>query len=115
MHSFAVSTPVESQRIDKWLWCARIYKTRALAAKAAASGAVRLTRGAATSRVEKASVLVRPGDRLAFLAGGRLRILEIEAIASRRGPAAEARQLYRDRSAPPADLARQEVSPCSTG
>ncbi|MEZ5927217.1 MAG: hypothetical protein R3C55_01880 [Parvularculaceae bacterium] len=55
-----------SQRIDKWLWCARFAKTRTLAGKFATSGAIRLTRDFETARVEKASTSVRVGDRLAF-------------------------------------------------
>ncbi|MEX0645357.1 MAG: RNA-binding S4 domain-containing protein [Parvularculaceae bacterium] len=104
--------PATSQRIDKWLWCARLYKTRTLAAKIVASGAVRLSRNGSTSRVEKASALVRAGDRLAFLNGPRLRILEITACADRRGTAADARILYTDHSpteAPPQRPAERET------
>ena len=90
-----------SQRIDKWLWCARFVKTRTLAGKLAASGTIRLTRDGETTRVEKASALVRIGDRLAFLSGRRLRIIEVNAFGLRRGPAIEAQHLYTDHSPPP--------------
>lgn len=89
-----------SQRIDKWLWCARFVKTRTLAGKLAASGAIRLTREGETTRVAKASALVRIGDRLAFLTGERLRVIEVKAFGLGRGPAAEARLLYTDHSPP---------------
>ena len=91
-----------SQRIDKWLWCARFAKTRTLAGKFATSGAIRLTRDFETARVEKASTSVRVGDRLAFLIGERMRVVEIIGFGERRGPASEARLLYTDHSPPPA-------------
>lgn len=90
-----------SQRIDKWLWCARFAKTRTLAGKLAASGGVRLTRESDTIRIEKASTLVRIGDRLAFMIGARLRVVEIIGFSARRGPASEAQLLYMDQSPPP--------------
>lgn len=89
-----------SQRIDKWLWCARFIKTRTLAGKLAASGAIRLTREGETTRVAKASALVRIGDHLAFLSGQRLRVIEVKAFGLGRGPAAEAKLLYTDHSPP---------------
>lgn len=92
----ATASAPASQRIDKWLCCARIFKTRSMAARAVSAGGFRLTRDGATIRVEKASAMLRPGDRLAFLLGGRLRVLEIAACGARRGPAAEARLLYTD-------------------
>jgi ribosome-associated heat shock protein Hsp15 len=90
-----------AQRIDKWLWIARFLKTRTLAGKFAASGAVRLTRDGDTGRIEKASALVRVGDRLTFMTGERLRVIEVNALGARRGPAAEAKLLYTDYSPPP--------------
>lgn len=100
----AVSGPAggkaASQRIDRWLWCARFARTRTLAGKFAASGAIRLTRGAETTRVEKASAPVRAGDRLAFIFGGRLRVVEVADFGERRGPASEAMRLYTDHSPP---------------
>lgn len=100
-----------SQRIDKWLWCARVFKTRTMAAKVVVAGGVRLARDGATARVEKASCLIRVGDRLAFMNGPRLRVLEILACGARRGPAAEARLLYTDHSpteAPPPPPSERE-------
>lgn len=90
-----------TQRIDKWLWCARLFKTRSLASKFVADNPMRLTRNGATQRVERASFLVRADDEMAFELGDRLRILRIIACAQRRGPAVEARTLYEDLSPPP--------------
>jgi len=90
-----------SQRIDKWLWHARFFRTRTLAAKFADAGKVRLSRGDAVSRIEKSSETVRPGDVLTFQIGPRTRIIAIEDIADRRGSAPVAATLYEDRSPPP--------------
>ncbi|MBI1365968.1 MAG: RNA-binding S4 domain-containing protein [Alphaproteobacteria bacterium] len=95
----AISGALTAQRIDKWLWCARLFKTRSQASKAAASGSLRLMRDGATFRVEKASALIRAGDRIAFLQGQKLRVIEIIACAARRGPSGEARMLYTEPAA----------------
>jgi ribosome-associated heat shock protein Hsp15 len=101
--SAAVKAPQtdDAQRIDKWLWCARLVKTRALAAALAAKGKIRLTRNGAVMRIEKAHFELRPGDRLSFMTGNRLCILDVLALAGRRGPASEAQTLYRDTDAAP--------------
>ena len=90
-----------SQRIDKWLWCARFFKTRTLAGKAVAAGEIRLTRGTDTQRIAKPSYGVQPDDTLAFSRGERIFIIKVAALAERRGPAPEARALYTDLSPPP--------------
>ena len=82
-------------RVDVWLWRARFFKTRGLAAKYVESERVRLFRvGQDEVRLDKASRTVRPGDRLVFAIGGRLFDLVIADCGTRRGPAAEARALY---------------------
>ncbi len=91
------------QRLDVWLWRARFFKTRTLAAKFVAGSSVRLTRDGDTQRVEKSATGVKPGDSLTFQIGPRLRIIDILALGARRGPAAEAQALYLDRSPPPPD------------
>jgi ribosomal 50S subunit-recycling heat shock protein len=83
-------------RIDVWLWRARFFKTRALAARAVEEGRIRLTRAGQDSRLDKPSRPVRPGDGLVFALGGRLTAVRIEALGERRGPAPEARTLYSD-------------------
>ncbi|HEY5107464.1 MAG TPA: RNA-binding S4 domain-containing protein [Caulobacteraceae bacterium] len=81
-------------RVDVWLWRARFFKTRSLAARSIEEGKVRLTRGPALTRLDKPSRAVRPGDELVFALGGRLTAIRIEALGDRRGPASEAQALY---------------------
>ncbi len=81
-------------RIDVWLWRARFFKTRSLAARIVEEGGVRLTRGGARTPVHKASRTVRSGDVLAFAQGPRWLAVKVEALGERRGPAPEARTLY---------------------
>jgi len=82
----------ETLRIDKWLWHARFFKTRTLAAKVVAAGRVRINAG----RVKKPATSVKAGDGLSFMQGDTLRIVRIEALGTRRGPAPEAQALYLD-------------------
>lgn len=81
-------------RADIWLWRARFFKTRSLAAKYLDEGKVRLTRGGAETRIDKCARPVKVGDRLVFAVGGRLIAIAVEALGERRGPPAEARTLY---------------------
>ncbi|WP_185983831.1 RNA-binding S4 domain-containing protein [Aureimonas mangrovi] len=82
------------QRIDKWLFFARLLKTRSLAQKLVVSGAVRINR----EKVSSAARLVRPGDVLTLSVHERVRVLKVVAIGDRRGPAPEAQELYEDLS-----------------
>ncbi len=84
------------QRIDKWLWFARLTKTRTLAQKLALSGRVRVNR----DKVEAASQLVKAGDVLTIASDRGVRVLKVIAPGTRRGPAPEARLLYEDLSPP---------------
>ncbi len=77
-------------RLDKWLFHARFYRTRALAQAAAARGKIRLN----GTRVEKPSQTVKPGDVLTLGAGGQILAIRILGLAERRGPAPSARALY---------------------
>jgi ribosomal 50S subunit-recycling heat shock protein len=81
-------------RIDVWLWRARFFKTRSLAARVVDEGRVRLTRAGQETRIDKPARLVKPGDGLVFALGGRLTAVKVEAVGVRRGPPAEARALY---------------------
>ncbi len=83
-------------RLDVWLWRARIYKTRSLAARRIEQGDVRLERAGAAIDARKPGRMVRIGDRLALSDGLRTRTLRIEALGARRGHAEEARELYRE-------------------
>jgi len=88
-------------RLDVWLWRARFFKTRALAARFLDEGRMRLTRpGAAEVRVDKASRTIRPGDGLVFAIGGRLHAVTVRGLGERRGPASEARELYDEAASP---------------
>ena len=86
------------QRLDKWLWYARILKSRTLAQKFIASGAVRVDK----ERVTRPDHRVGPGTVLTFALNDRIRVLKILYPGTRRGPASEAQTLYEDLSpAPP--------------
>ncbi len=79
-------------RIDKWLWHARFFKTRSLAAKQVSAGHVRLN----SDKISKPAQNVSPGDVLTFPQGRQIRVVRVEAIGERRGPAPEAQALYHD-------------------
>ncbi|WP_198378108.1 RNA-binding S4 domain-containing protein [Neoroseomonas rubea] len=84
----------EAQRLDAWLWCARLRKTRADCARMIEAGAVRINR----QPTEKPHARVRPGDVLTIALGsgeaGRIAVWRVLALAARRGPPSEARALY---------------------
>jgi ribosome-associated heat shock protein Hsp15 len=86
---------LDSLRIDKWLWAARCFKTRGLAAEACGAGHVKV---AGTS--VKSSKLLRRGDEVTLRLGDELRILVVTGLSDRRGPAPAARSLYLDKSPP---------------
>ncbi|MDV4145336.1 MULTISPECIES: RNA-binding S4 domain-containing protein [Shimia] len=89
-----MSDPSSKQRLDKWLWHARFFKTRTLAAKVVTGGHVRVN----AAKAAKASHSVGPGDVLTFAQGRAIRVVRIVAIGERRGPAPEAQALYEDLS-----------------
>jgi ribosome-associated heat shock protein Hsp15 len=80
----------DSQRLDKWLWHARIVKTRSLAAQLVADGKCRVNR----EKILKPAHAVKCGDVITAAVFGRIRVLQIAAIGGRRGPPGEARALY---------------------
>jgi ribosome-associated heat shock protein Hsp15 len=82
----------ETLRLDKWLWQARFFKSRALAAEVAESGHLRIN-GQPT---RKPGAGVATGDVLTFPQGTRIRLVKILALGLRRGPAPEAQMLYLD-------------------
>lgn len=90
-------------RIDKWLWQARFFKTRALAADLIAAGSVRVN----GTRISRPGRDVTPGDVVVFPQGPNIRVVRILALGLRRGPAPEAQDLYLDlepRAEPPDPL-----------
>ncbi len=86
---------IARQRLDLWLWRARFFKTRAAASDAVESGAVRLARVGAVALVRRAGVQIGAGDVLCIANHAGVQIVEVRALCARRGPAAEARSLYR--------------------
>jgi ribosome-associated heat shock protein Hsp15 len=84
-----------SLRVDKWLWAARFFKTRSLAAAACAGGKVDVNDEAA-----KPAKLVRPGDLLRVTLPGGKRVARIVALSERRGSGTDARALYEDLTPP---------------
>lgn len=80
----------DSLRLDKFLWFARIVKTRALAQALAEQGRIRI----GGRLIDRAHAPVRVGDVLSFALRGTVRVLRVEALPARRGPPAEARALY---------------------
>ena len=86
----------EGLRLDKWLWQARFFKTRALAAQVVGKGRLRLNQ----TIVTKAHHRVRTGDVLTFPQGRAVRVVRVVELGSRRGPASEAQTLYQDLTEP---------------
>jgi ribosome-associated heat shock protein Hsp15 len=84
----------DHQRLDKWLWCARFFKSRALATKLVSAGRVRLSGKVIT----KSSQLVRQSDVLTFPQGSFIRVVKVLFLADRRGPSPEAQLLFEDLS-----------------
>ncbi|MEH6717662.1 MAG: RNA-binding S4 domain-containing protein [Aurantimonas endophytica] len=85
------------QRVDKWLFFARVVKSRSLAQKLVQSGGVRVNR----DKIDSAARLVRPGDTLTISLKSGIRILTIRDPGVRRGPASEAAGLFEDITPPP--------------
>ena len=87
-----------SRRIDKWLWCARRFKTRTIAAKFVAEASPRVTRDGATKRIDSPAYSLREGDLVSYMLGERLFIIEVVGFAERRGPPAAARALFAEKA-----------------
>lgn len=98
-------------RVDKWLFFARITKSRAIAAALANGGRIRVNR----VRIDQASKTVRAGDVLTIVHAGRVRVVRVIALGTRRGPAAEAQRLYEDLTLPAAAGTGHPVPPSPAG
>ncbi|TYC52491.1 RNA-binding S4 domain-containing protein [Rhodobacterales bacterium] len=96
-------------RIDKWLWFARVTKSRSLAQKLATSGHVRVNK----DKIASASKTIKPGDVLTVVLERRVLVLKVVALGTRRGPYEEARLLYEDLS--PAPPPKAEAPPAPPG
>lgn len=91
-----MNEPNDKQRLDKWLWHARFFKSRTLAANAVVGRKIRVNRQV----VDKSHASIRPGDVITFASGHHVRVVEIRLLSTRRGPAVEARSLYNDLDPP---------------
>lgn len=96
------SNPTDRVRLDKWLWAARFYKTRSLAAEEIGKGRVTVNEQAA-----KASREVRVGDRLALRQGAVTRVVLVRGLSQVRGPAPVAQALYEET---PESIAAREAA-----
>lgn len=102
----APTGPALTQRLDKWLWCARLAKTRTQAAALVTGGKIRVNR----VKTDKPSHAVRAGYVITASLGPRVKVLKIVAIAERRGSADLARELFEDLT-PPVDQATDGRGP----
>ena len=84
------------QRLDKWLWCARLTRTRTLATRLIAAGKVRVN----GERTLKASRILKEGDVVTVSHLTRLFVVRVIGARERRGPATLARSLYEDLTPP---------------
>ncbi|WP_428484321.1 RNA-binding S4 domain-containing protein [Rhodopila sp.] len=90
------------QRLDKWLWCARFMRARADCTSLAAQGRIRINR----QPTIKPHAKLRIGDVLTIPVHGSVRVVRVQCLALRRGPAAEAKCLY-------ADITERPATPCA--
>ncbi len=102
-----MNEPAKSQRIDKWLWHARVTKTRSLAQKLISSGKVRVDREKVTSSSSK----VIAGNVLTIALPREIKILEIVDFAEKRGPYSAACLLYTDLSPPKPEPKKKDDEP----
>ena len=82
----------EKIRLDTWLWYARFYKSRSLSSKAILSGKLRIN----SNKITKPATKVKTNDVLTLNYVNEIRIIQIQSLGSRRGPASEAQSLYID-------------------
>jgi ribosome-associated heat shock protein Hsp15 len=80
----------DRMRLDLWLWRARFFKSRSLAAAAIEAGGVRVQRDGQVRRIEKASATCAAGDLLSFSTARGVVVVRVVALPDRRGPPAEA-------------------------
>ena len=98
---------MDRQRIDKWLWHARVVRTRQAAAELAASGHVRIN----AQRIDAASRAVRPGDVVTVALDRAVRVLKVVGFAERRGSADDARVICEDLTPVPDRPQKDDMPP----
>ncbi len=96
---------IEMLRIDKWLWHARFFKSRTLAARLCASGKLRLN----DDVVRKGHATLKQNDILSFPKDDDIRVIKVLFLSTRRGPASEAIGLYEDLE-PPQPTAKKRLA-----
>ena len=102
-----MQAPLDSLRVDKWLWAARVFKTRSLAGAACDGGKVDIN-----DEVAKPARRVRTGDLVVVtLPRGRRRILKVAGVDDRRGSAAVAKALFEDLTPPEPPRRLQALPP----
>jgi ribosome-associated heat shock protein Hsp15 len=87
-----VADEAERQRIDRWLWHARLVRTRGAAAALAGGGFVRIN----GARIDAPGRMVRVGDVITVALDSRVRVVKVTGFVERRGPASSASALYQD-------------------
>jgi ribosome-associated heat shock protein Hsp15 len=87
-----VPAALERQRIDRWLWHARLVRTRGAAAALAGAGYVRVN----GARIDAPGRMVRTGDVITVALDRRMRVLKVRGFVERRGPAGSVAELYED-------------------
>ena len=87
-----MAVEVERQRIDRWLWHARLVRSRGAAAALVGSGHVRVN----AARIDAPGRMIRTGDVITVALDRRVRVLKVVGFVERRGPARTAPTLYQD-------------------
>jgi ribosome-associated heat shock protein Hsp15 len=90
-----------SVRLDVWLWRARFFRTRALSAEHVRKSGVRLSHAGLIRRTDKPGATLTAGDIVTFGKGANILTVEVLDLGTRRGPADEARSVYRPLEAGP--------------
>lgn len=98
---------MDRQRIDKWLWHARVVRTRSAATALANEGHVRIN----GQRIDAASRPVKPGDVVTVALDRSVRVLKVTGFAERRGPADDAQGLWEDLTEPVAPAPAEPPAP----
>jgi ribosome-associated heat shock protein Hsp15 len=98
---------VQKLRVDKWLWHARFFKTRSLAAKVVSGGKLRVN----GQPISKPAYMVSVSDVLTFPQANDVRVIKVLALGERRGPAPEAQTLYEDLDPPKPREKDEAVTP----
>lgn len=96
-HATATTEQGGKVRLDKWLWYARVYKSRSIAQTEIKAGKIRVN----SVKTGTPSRTVVPGDVMTITKPRQVLILKMVACGVRRGPASEAQQLYEDLTPPP--------------